>query len=129
MVTISFGGGGKTSIGATIRIGREIWCLPYAGFCDVCILCGLIKYLKRKKTFCSKDSSLDEAIYWMGEFLYLFSYHKRFFYDGVRVWLLAACLQLYQSKPIVCIRYSALFIVRSSYGQLLAPVEGFALGG
>ena len=33
MVTSSFGGGGgKTSIGATIRIGREIWCLPYAVF-------------------------------------------------------------------------------------------------
>ena len=31
MVTSSFGGGGKTSIGASIRIGREIRCLPYAG--------------------------------------------------------------------------------------------------
>ena len=29
---MTYGGGGKTSIGATIRIGREIRCLPYAGF-------------------------------------------------------------------------------------------------
>ena len=32
MQHMTCGGGGKTSIGATIRIGREIRCLPYAGF-------------------------------------------------------------------------------------------------
>ena len=26
----------RKSIGATIRIGREIWCLPYAGFFPMC---------------------------------------------------------------------------------------------
>ena len=27
-----FDASGNKNIGATIRIGREIWCLPYAGF-------------------------------------------------------------------------------------------------
>ena len=36
-----FDASGNKNIGATIRIGREIRCLPYAGFFSLCIICNL----------------------------------------------------------------------------------------
>ena len=53
------GGGGKTSIGATIRIGREIRCLPYAGFFIV-----FIKYIFLGVTFTLQAANCFLNIPW-----------------------------------------------------------------
>ena len=43
-----WGSGKQTSIGASIRIGQEIRCLPYAGFFAVC-------YKKKLEIFLDKN--------------------------------------------------------------------------